>query len=81
MALNQSRRKEIVIRFSDNGKGISKENLKRVFDSLFTTKEEGTGLGLWLCFSVINQMDGNITVDSKLGQGTTFTIRLPAKVK
>jgi two-component system NtrC family sensor kinase len=81
VVLNQYRRKEIMIRFSDNGEGISKENLKRVFDSLFTTKDEGTGLGLWLCFSVINQMDGKITVDSKPGQGTTFTIRLPAKVK
>jgi signal transduction histidine kinase len=81
VVLNQSRRKEVTIRFSDNGEGISKENLKHVFASVFTTKDEGTGLGLWLCFSVINQMDGKITVDSKLGQGTTFTIRLPAKVK
>ena len=81
VVLSQSRRREVTIRFSDNGEGISKENLQRVFNALFTTKREGTGLGLWLCFSVINQMDGNITVDSKLGQGTTFTIRLPAKVK
>lgn len=81
VVLNQSRRKEVMVRFSDNGEGISKENLQRVFDSLFTTKREGTGLGLWLCFSVINQMEGKITVDSDLGQGTTFTIRIPAKVK
>jgi len=81
VVMSQSRRKEITIQFSDNGAGISKEDLERVFHALFTTKREGTGLGLWLCFSVINQMDGNITVDSKLGQGTTFTIRLPTKVK
>lgn len=81
VVMTQSRRKEITIQFSDNGAGISKEDLERVFHALFTTKREGTGLGLWLCFSVINQMDGNITVDSKLGQGTTFTIRLPTKVK
>jgi signal transduction histidine kinase len=81
VALSQSRRKEVLIKFSDNGEGISKENLKRVFGSVFTTKEQGTGLGLWLCFSVINQMDGHITVDSKVGKGTTFTIRLPEKVK
>lgn len=72
-----SREKEITIRFSDNGEGISEENLERVFDTLFTTKQYGTGLGLWLCFSVINQMEGRISVDSTLGEGTTFTISLP----
>lgn len=73
-----SREKEITIRFSDNGEGISEENLERVFDTLFTTKQHGTGLGLWLCFSVINQMEGRINVDSTLGEGTTFTISLPS---
>lgn len=79
VALTQSSEKEVTIHFSDNGEGISKENLKRVFDSLFTTKAEGTGLGLWLCLSVVNQMQGRIKVDSDLGKGTTFTICLPIK--
>ena len=78
IGLNQSSDKDITLTFSDNGEGISRENLKRVFDSLFTTKEEGTGLGLWLCYSVIEQqMNGSIKVESELGKGTTFTIRLP----
>lgn len=70
---------EVTIYFSDNGVGISEENLERVFDSLFTTKLAGTGLGLWLCLSVINQMGGTIKVDSALGRGTTFAIRLPTR--
>jgi signal transduction histidine kinase len=69
--------KKITMTFADNGEGISKDNLKRVFDSLFSTKAEGTGLGLWLCFSVIQQMNGTIKVESDLGHGTTFTICLP----
>jgi two-component system NtrC family sensor kinase len=77
VGLAQSPDKNVTITFSDNGEGISKENLKRVFDSLFTTKAQGTGLGLWLCFSVIQQMNGTIKVESNLGKGTTFTICLP----
>ena len=78
VGLTQSSDKDITLTFSDNGEGISKENLKRVFDSLFTTKDEGTGLGLWLCYSVIEQqMNGSIKVESELGKGTTFILRLP----
>lgn len=77
VSIISSRPKEITIHFSDNGEGISEENMERVFDSLFTTKQHGTGLGLWLCFSIINQMEGRISVDSTLGKGTTFTICLP----
>jgi signal transduction histidine kinase len=69
----------LTLSFSDNGEGISHENKERVFDSLFTTKAEGTGLGLWLCLSVIQQMSGTIKVDSAPGEGTTFTICLPTK--
>jgi two-component system NtrC family sensor kinase len=77
VVLTQSADKRLIITFSDNGEGISKDNLKRVFDSLFSTKTEGTGLGLWLCYSVIQQMNGTIKVESDLGDGTTFTICLP----
>jgi len=79
VGLAQSTDTEITVTFSDNGEGISKDNLKRVFDSLFTTKQGGTGLGLWLCYSVIQQMNGTIKVESELGKGTTFTIHLPTK--
>jgi signal transduction histidine kinase len=70
---------EVTICFSDNGEGISDENKGRVFDSLFTTKPDGTGLGLWLCLSVIQQMNGTINAESALGEGTTFTIKLPTR--
>ncbi|RMF96546.1 MAG: PAS domain S-box protein, partial [Candidatus Schekmanbacteria bacterium] len=71
--------KSIVIKISDNGPGIPKENLKRIFDPFFTTKEPqiGTGLGLSLCYGIINNHKGSISVESKPYKKTTFTIKLP----
>jgi signal transduction histidine kinase/CheY-like chemotaxis protein len=73
---------ETVIRIAiqDNGPGISPENLTRIFDPFFTTKEvgKGTGLGLSLCYGLIREHGGNITVSSEPGKGATFTIELPA---
>lgn len=72
----------ILIKVTDNGTGIKKENIKKIFDSFYTTKElgKGTGLGLSLSYKFIKEMNGNIEVDSELGRGTTFTILLPQKV-
>ncbi len=61
----------------DNGSGIKKEILPEIFDPFFTTKENGTGLGLAITLGIIEQHGGTIDVKSKLGQGTSFTIRLP----
>jgi len=72
-----STRKGIIIKFEDTGVGISEENLKKIFNPFFTTSEEGTGLGLSICQNIINEHKGNISVESKLGKGTTFTIFLP----
>lgn len=69
----------ITIYFCDNGEGISDENLNHIFDSLFSTKPKGTGLGLWLCYSIIHQMNGTIDVESAVGSGTKFIISLPTK--
>lgn len=77
--LLQSGDSGVTLRVSDNGHGISDENKERVFDSLFTTKPDGTGLGLWLCLSVIHQMNGTIRAESEIGKGTTFIICLPSK--
>ncbi len=67
---------EIII--SDNGTGISKENLDRIFDPFFTTKgQKGTGLGLSVIWGIIDNHKGKISVESTLGKGTTFTIHLP----
>jgi two-component system NtrC family sensor kinase len=63
----------------DNGSGIRPENLKKVFSPFFTTKPvgRGTGLGLSVCFGIVNTMGGKMEVASQPGEGTTFTIQLP----
>jgi PAS domain S-box-containing protein len=72
-----STRKGIIIKFEDTGVGISEGNLKKLFNPFFTTYKEGTGLGLSICQNIIKEHKGNISVESKLGKGTTFTIFLP----
>ncbi len=69
----------IVIKISDTGIGITKENLDRIFDSFFTTKPtgQGTGLGLGITHSLIKSWDGDIEVESEPGVGSTFIITLP----
>lgn len=64
--------------FRDTGMGISEEDLPHIFEPYFTTKEDrGTGLGLAICQRVLMQHGGKITVQSNLGQGTSFTVHLP----
>ncbi len=67
----------IKITFEDNGIGIDEKNFKKIFDPYFTTKQKGNGLGLSICYSVVKKHNGIITVDSKLNQGTIFSIYLP----
>lgn len=69
--------KEYIIRIEDSGPGIPEENLPRIFQPYFTTKEKGTGLGLAIAYRIINDHKGKIEVESKTGKGTTFIIRLP----
>ncbi|MFC1928920.1 MEDS domain-containing protein [Chloroflexota bacterium] len=65
--------------FKDDGPGIAKKNIDKLFNPFFTTKEvgQGTGLGLSICYSIIKQHDGKIYAESTLGKGTTFFIELP----
>jgi two-component system, NtrC family, sensor kinase len=70
---------EVEIRVTDNGDGIPEEHLSRLFTPFFTTKEmgKGTGLGLAIAYGIIKMHSGDINVESKQGEGTTFTILLP----
>ncbi len=71
---------EIMVAVQDNGKGIAPENLMRIFDPFFTTKPvgQGTGLGLAITHQIIDQHGGEIKVESEVGVGTCFYIKLPA---
>jgi signal transduction histidine kinase len=70
---------EVMIEVTDNGCGISAEHLPHIFEPFFTTKPvgQGTGLGLSVSYGIIRDHGGSIEVDSAVGQGTTFRIRLP----
>ena len=70
---------EIVISIRDTGSGIPAEHIDKIFDPGFTTKGVGVGVGLGLAvaYSMIKEHQGSIQVSSELGQGSTFTIKLP----
>ena len=72
---NENRSLEISV--TDTGCGMSKEVMSNLFHALYTTKSTGTGLGLSYCKRTVEEHGGHITVESKLGEGTTFTIRIP----
>ena len=74
-----SRRAEdkTVIELADTGQGILEENLKTIFEPFFSTKDEGTGLGLAITYKIIKDFGGDIEVESEVGRGTKFIIRLP----
>ena len=75
VSLNQ--KGKLLISVSDNGIGMEDQTLKHLFDPFYTTKMDGTGLGLAVVKSVIESHQGTISVDSTLGKGSTFTIQLP----
>ncbi|MGE4440976.1 MAG: sensor histidine kinase [Desulfomicrobium sp.] len=68
---------EAVLQIADTGAGIASEHMGRIFDPFFTLKDTGTGLGLSVVFGIIKKHGGTIGVESAVGEGTTFTIRLP----
>jgi PAS domain S-box-containing protein len=70
----------VKIIIQDTGVGISKENIKKIFDPYFTTKEKGSGLGLATVYSIIKNHNGYISAGSEVGVGTTFSIYLPATI-
>jgi len=69
----------IHVNVKDDGPGLTEDKLKKVFDPFYTTKEsgKGTGLGLWVSYSIIEKMGGTISVNSEAGRGATFTVDIP----
>lgn len=74
---------EVMVEFADTGTGIPLEALEKIFEPFYTTKPpgRGTGLGLTICYGIVEENGGRITVDSEPGQGTTFRIYLPRVVR
>ena len=81
-SVNEQDNNMIEIKVDDNGPGIPAQYLDRIFDPFFTTKAvgKGTGLGLSICYGIIQKMGGTIEVESHVGKGTCFLIRLPLNV-
>ncbi len=71
----------VEVGFRDRGMGIPNEDMKKIFDPLFTTKTQGTGLGLAICQQIISKHGGTIDVSGGYGQGATFTVKLPRLIE
>jgi signal transduction histidine kinase len=69
--------KELEISFEDTGVGIAPDHLEKIFEPSFTTKEQGTGIGLFISYEIISNHNGSIDVESTVGKGTRFIVRLP----
>ena len=74
---------KVRICISDNGCGMPEDHLPKIFEPFFTTKDgnRGTGLGLAITYGLVKKLHGDITVKSKLDEGTTFTVTLPTQVQ
>jgi PAS domain S-box-containing protein len=68
---------EMAVIISDNGRGISPEEMVNIGTPFYTTKDKGTGLGLSICFQIVKQHSGRIDIDARIGVGSTFSIMLP----
>ena len=78
LTVDLSRTEEhLFVSFRDTGVGIPEEKVDKLFNPFFTTKAKGQGLGLTVCKRLVEACDGRITVESKLGEGSTFTVKLP----
>lgn len=80
ISIQQADPERIAVTITDNGCGISEENLSHIFEPFFTTKKGyGTGLGLSVTYGIVEKLGGQISVKSKAGEGTGFTITLPVR--
>ncbi|MHC1729650.1 MAG: ATP-binding protein [Syntrophobacteraceae bacterium] len=71
--------KGVAVSIIDNGPGISESDLDKIFEPLWTTRTQGTGLGLPICRDILDRLGGDITIESEVGKGTTVTIILPLR--
>ena len=78
---NTVRENKFIITIADNGCGMSEETLAKIFEPYYTTKANGTGLGMTMVYKIIKEFSGDIIVDSKEGEGTLFTITFPIPQK
>jgi len=69
---------KILVRAADTGEGIPEDNMDKIYDPFFTTNKGGTGLGLSICYSIVKSHKGDIEVRSRIGEGTTVLVTLPA---
>lgn len=65
------------VAFRDEGIGIPPEKLEKIGQPFYTTKERGNGLGLMVCYQIVREHNGDISIESKPGEGTVFTVVLP----
>jgi signal transduction histidine kinase len=68
---------DVLVSVEDSGTGISKQDIGRIFDPLFTTKPQGLGIGLSICRTIIEEHAGRLWVISTVGEGSTFFVKLP----
>ncbi len=73
----ENKNDQVLITITDNGSGISPENMKKLIEPLFTTKPKGIGLGLAISKTLLETNGGTIEVESEEGMGTTFALHLP----
>ena len=78
---NSIRENKFIITIADNGCGMSEESLSKIFEPYYTTKANGTGLGMTMVYKIVKEFSGEIIVDSKEGEGTAFTITFPIPQK
>jgi signal transduction histidine kinase len=77
----QQRGNEVSLQISDSGVGIPEENMDKIFEPYFTTKDFGSGLGLTLVYKIVKEHLGDIEINSKVGEGTTITLSFPIPQK
>ena len=75
-----SRETDVTVEFIDDGKGIAPENQDRIFEPYFTTKADGSGLGLWITQQIVHAHGGTLRVESGSGKGAKFTLALPVRL-